>query len=1603
VATPDAILSVLVEANTAEATAKLTKYERELEKANAVAKKGIETRLGASYDPKAFAAYEAATKKAMDRTANRAAFKAELGANFSPAGFRAYQRALDQQAASTEHAKEKTAAFSEGIGGVGSKLMGVAAFATGASLGLGEIAKSSLDAQVKFQSSMELIRTQAHQTQGEVNTMSKSVEALGPAVGTSAQELAKGLYHIESQGLHSTKALNALRVAAEGAKIGNANLEDVTNALGATLVSGAKGTGSMRGAMGQLNAIVGAGDMRMQDLANALGTGLLGPMKQFGVSLQDVGGALAVFGDNNIRGQDAATKLGSAIRIMAAPSKAAAKELGTIGIGATQLADDIRQKGLVAAFEDLKKHLVDSGLTASQQALVLSRAFGGRQATGVQLLVGQLDRLKSKTEDIGKGAGKFGSDWQATTHTLGFQLEKTKSTFESLALVIGKAIAPIIPIIGKIAGGILKFVEQMQRGTGAGGKFAKILGDIFRFFKSIVGPVIQFLGGIKTVLLVVLALTAALVALAAVLAVIDLLTSPLTLVFIAIAVAALLIIKYWKPIKAFFIDLWQSIEDAAKPVVEWLKGAWGDTAKAFTDAWQAAISWLSGAFDSVSGVFKPLIDSFTQGIQSIEPAVSEALGAVTGIFSTFFTIMTPLFDVFIGQINAVIDLLSGAFTTTFQIVKTLVGSAMTQIGIYVTAGWAVAKAAFELAEHVVKTVIDTIAGIVRGGFQIIKGVLEVFSGLFTLDFGRMWQGIEDIFGGALKIVVSIVRGQWGIIKAAGTFLMQGLQAGINAVWGTIKNFVSTIIDSIVSIVSGAWNAMYTAGKSILEGVMQGFRDAASTVLGVVVGFINDIIDVVNWLITKIGMSKIGHVTNPLAGGGSSSAPSGQGGVGHSIPGHAAGGMVTAPGYFAGEEAPQHPEFILATNPKYRDRNLKLFVQAGKALGIAGYAQGGTFSYGQLESLWTGAGGSPSIAPTMAAIALAESGGGQYAHNPSGASGLWQILGQLVPGNIYDPHINALNAVAKYRSQGLGAWTTYTNGSYRHFLGGAQQGGGGGGGIFDTIFGAIGGTISDLLGGVLDKLPKAPKLAPWISGLPGFLLDKAGGFVKKTIEGLFSGGGGSTNASGIAGTSLFDSYPVAKWIVPILDWARTHGWAGTVTSGYRTKAQQLSAAAHYGLEHYGPGGPLGSNHLKTVYPGGAVDVTAAAQLAAVLRGYPGRPNLVWGGPVMGDWVHFSATGHRMGGIAGRYAGAFANGGAVTASSPTMAIFGEHGPETAVFIPGYAYGGRRPHYATGHHGYRPPRHVPPVRLAPLAPGVSGAVTGEPAPPSPPPLNAKTLGTIAVADAIASKISGFRDRISGLTHTYSILGGFFGIAPETLIDPNTGEVDQAALSRRLAQLDQLIAIRQQIFDLWGQVVAYTQNLIVSYKAVLTLLRGTLPWLHGPGQQKQRTKIQGQITSFAGRLSSAVGDLTSARDDRDQAWLDLLTDRNTRAGVAATQATPATVAATPPTTDTIALLTTLLTQSQQTLAVSQAQYSVLRALPPFGGSFAAGGVVPGPAGMPRTIIAHGGERVGGAPEVHLHIAPGMEFLRDLIQVEIKQSGRRDSRYAARALPGGR
>ena len=91
---------------------------------------------------------------------------------------------------------------------------------------------------------------------------------------------------------------------------------------------------------------------------------------------------------------------------------------------------------------------------------------------------------------------------------------------------------------------------------------------------------------------------------------------------------------------------------------------------------------------------------------------------------------------------------------------------------------------------------------------------------------------------------------------------------------------------------------------------------------------------------------------------------------------------------------------------------------------------GTLGCSGLEQLWEEAGGNPGEAFMAAEIAMAESGGYQYAHSPTDDFGYWQI--NAVNGSLatYDAYGNARAAVIiSHDGTDWYPWTTYTSGAY----------------------------------------------------------------------------------------------------------------------------------------------------------------------------------------------------------------------------------------------------------------------------------------------------------------------------------------------------------------------------------------------------------------------------------------------------------------------------------------------------------------------------------------------------------------------------------------------
>jgi len=131
--------------------------------------------------------------------------------------------------------------------------------------------------------------------------------------------------------------------------------------------------------------------------------------------------------------------------------------------------------------------------------------------------------------------------------------------------------------------------------------------------------------------------------------------------------------------------------------------------------------------------------------------------------------------------------------------------------------------------------------------------------------------------------------------------------------------------------------------------------------------------------------------------------------------------------FVGEKLtiPSHkPTGTAAYTPRHAKKPATVLTSSAKKLS-------GNLGCSGLEALWVAAGGAKSHAFVAAEIAMAESGGRQYAHSPTNDFGYWQINGVHGAMATYNPIRNAKAAIAiSSNGRNWRPWTTYVTGAYR---------------------------------------------------------------------------------------------------------------------------------------------------------------------------------------------------------------------------------------------------------------------------------------------------------------------------------------------------------------------------------------------------------------------------------------------------------------------------------------------------------------------------------------------------------------------------------------------
>ena len=335
------------------------------------------------------------------------------------------------------------------------------------SIGTGAVAAGIVGVKLAgdFQSAMTSLVTGAGESQKNIHMVSSAVLDMAPQVGTTALELAKGLFMIESAGYHAGAGLEVARASAEGAKVGHADFMVTANAVTTVMKDYGIGANHAADATNFLISVVSQGKTHMQDLAPAMAT-VLPIASQLHVPLADVGGALATMTSHGIAADKAATFLRFTFGALVAPTSAAKKELQDIGLTQDELGRTLTTRGLVPALTELEDHLKSKFPEGSAEYVAaLSKIVGGQRGmqgalalTGMNLNEFTADTLK--TAGAMEGAHGKVLGWSNVQKDLNFQLDQGKAMAESLGIKFGDFLIPKVEAAGHAVLDVVNWFEQ---------------------------------------------------------------------------------------------------------------------------------------------------------------------------------------------------------------------------------------------------------------------------------------------------------------------------------------------------------------------------------------------------------------------------------------------------------------------------------------------------------------------------------------------------------------------------------------------------------------------------------------------------------------------------------------------------------------------------------------------------------------------------------------------------------------------------------------------------------------------------------------------------------------------------------------------------------------------------------------------------------------------------------------------------------------------------------------------------------------------------------------------------------------------------------------
>lgn len=267
-------------------------------------------------------------------------------------------------------------------------------------------------------------------------------------------------------------------------------------------------------------------------------------------------------------------------------------------------------------------------------------------------------------------------------------------------------------------------------------------------------------------------------------------------------------------------EAWQMIQDAVKLVIDKFQDFISnfETIKqniTNSQMWQTLKGYLQALVDFYTGLFsgegnlgQNFIDMFNLVKEIALPILQDAMSFIKEIISQITAFWNENGD----QIVSAVKNLASIVVSTFQFFLPVI-------------------------QYLVESVWGNIKGVISGALDIIMGALKIFSGIFTGDWSKMWEGVKQLLKGAVEFAWNL----WSLIMMGK--LLGGIKSfvknGIASLKGFFKNIVSGAKKGLSSF-SNAWNLAKNAVLKIINGMKSGATRSVNLLKSTVTRVFNSI-------------------------------------------------------------------------------------------------------------------------------------------------------------------------------------------------------------------------------------------------------------------------------------------------------------------------------------------------------------------------------------------------------------------------------------------------------------------------------------------------------------------------------------------------------------------------------------------------------------------------------------------------------------------------------------------------------------------------------------------------------------------------------------------